>query len=93
MHAFICPIPLSIIHTHTHTHTHTPSPGMVMHSSPIEIYESPNCRGQYVEEMSSDECAQCMMEITTYTFVKVPDLLAWAQNKVCDMSFLYGCMY
>lgn len=55
---------------------------MVMHSSPIEFYESINCRGKLVEQMTSDECAKCQMEITKNTFVKVPDLLAWAENKV-----------
>lgn len=56
--------------------------GMVMHSSPIEFYESLNCRGKYVEMMTSDECAKCQMEVTKYTFVKVPDLLAWADGKI-----------
>lgn len=56
--------------------------GMVMHSSPIEVYESLNCRGKYIEEMTSDECAKCQMEITRYTFTKVPDLLTWAENKI-----------
>ena len=55
---------------------------MVMHSSPIEVYESLNCHGKYVEDMTSDECAQCQMEITSYTFIKVPDLLAWADGKI-----------
>lgn len=53
-----------------------------MHSSPVEIYESINCFGKYVEEMTSDECAQCQMEVTDYTFMKVPDFLAWANDKV-----------
>jgi hypothetical protein len=35
-----------------------------------------------VEEMTSDECAQCQMEITDYKFMKAPDFLAWAQDKV-----------
>lgn len=32
--------------------------------------------------MTSDECAKCQMEVTQYKFVKVPDLLAWADNKI-----------
>lgn len=50
--------------------------------SPIEFYESLNCRGKLVETMTSDECAKCQMEVTKYKFVKVPDLLAWADNKI-----------
>jgi glycerophosphoryl diester phosphodiesterase len=56
--------------------------GMVMHSSPIEFYESLNCRGQRVEEMTAAECEQCKMELTNYTFISAPTLLAWAQDKV-----------
>jgi glycerophosphoryl diester phosphodiesterase len=56
--------------------------GMVMHSSPIEIYESVNCHGKKVEEMTAEECTKCQMEITDYTFTTVPDMLKWADNKV-----------
>lgn len=51
-------------------------------NSPVEIYESINCYGKYVEEMTSDECHKCQMEITDYTFMKVPDFLAWTGDKV-----------
>ena len=53
-----------------------------MHSSPIEIYESVNCFHKYVEEMTSEECSKCQMEITNYTFLTVPQFLAWAGDKV-----------
>lgn len=53
-----------------------------MHSSPVEIYESLNCHGKYVEEMTSEECSQCQMEITEYKFQTVPQLLSWAENKI-----------
>lgn len=56
--------------------------GMVMHSSPIEVYESINCFGKYVEKMTAAECEKCQMEVTNYTFISVPTLLAWAENKV-----------
>jgi hypothetical protein len=50
--------------------------------SPVEFYESINCRGKYVEDMTAEECSQCQMEITQYTFNTVPGLLAWAEDKV-----------
>ena len=56
--------------------------GVVMHSSPVEFYESLNCRGKYVEDMTSEECTQCQMEITQYHFLSVPQLLSWAENKI-----------
>jgi len=59
--------------------------GMVMHSSPIEFYESVNCFNKKVEEMTAEECMQCQMEITQYHFISAPDLLAWADGKVNTM--------
>ena len=56
--------------------------GMVMHSSPVEVYESPGCWGKKVEEMTTAECEQCKMEITSYTFISAPELLSWAAGKV-----------
>ena len=54
-----------------------------MHSSPIEVYESVNCYGKYVEEMTADECTtQCRMEATDFTFTSASQLLAWADNKI-----------
>lgn len=55
---------------------------VVMHSSPVEFYESLNCRGKLVEEMTSEECTTCQMEITSYTFITVPQLLSWADGKI-----------
>ena len=55
---------------------------MVMHSSPIEIYESLNCYKKKVEEMTTAECESCKMEITDYTFISVPELLAWSLDRV-----------
>jgi hypothetical protein len=56
--------------------------GMVMHSSPIEWYESPECRGGIVENMTTAECEQCKMTITNYTFVSAPELLEWANGMI-----------
>jgi hypothetical protein len=56
--------------------------GVVMHSSPVEFYESLNCRGKYVEEMTSEECSKCQMEVTSYTFMTVPFFLDWSKDKM-----------
>jgi hypothetical protein len=56
--------------------------GMVMHSSPIEVYESLNCFGKKVEEQTAAENEQCKMLLTEYTFISVPYLLEWAADKV-----------
>lgn len=55
---------------------------MVMHSSPVLFYESPNCYKKKVEEMTTAECEKCKMEITQYTFISVPEMLAWSSGKV-----------
>lgn len=56
--------------------------GMVMHSSPILIYESFDCFHKKVEEQTAAENAACHMLNTTYTFQPVPDVLKWADEKV-----------
>ena len=56
--------------------------GMVMHSSPVEIWESPNCWGKKVEEMTTEECESCKMAATNYTFISAPELLEWSESKV-----------
>ena len=43
--------------------------GVVMHSSPVLLYESFNCYGKKVEEMTAEECTQCKMAYTDYTFI------------------------
>ena len=55
---------------------------MVMHSSPVEPYESFNCRGKKVEEMTAAECTKCEMIYTNYTFISVPEMLQWADGKI-----------
>jgi len=59
--------------------------GVVMHSSPIQFYESIDCWGDKVEEMTAEECTSCHMEVTDYTFMSVPQLLKWADQKVIVM--------
>lgn len=53
-----------------------------MFCSPIEIYESLNCFGRRVEEMTAEECTKCQMALTNYTFISVPEMLKWADGKV-----------
>ncbi len=55
--------------------------GMVMHSSPVEIYESINCAGKKVEEMTAEQCGRCKMAISDYYFISAPQLLAWAEGE------------
>lgn len=55
---------------------------MIMHSSPVEIYESFDCFNWKVEEHTSAENAQCHMLNTTYTFQPVPDILKWADDRI-----------
>jgi len=56
--------------------------GMVIHSSPILLYESPNCYNVKVEETTASDLQQCKMEVTDYTFTSVPNLLSWADQKI-----------
>lgn len=56
--------------------------GMVMHSSPVEIWESLDCFNELVEEHTAAENSQCHMEITDITFSTVPEVLAWADGVV-----------
>lgn len=56
--------------------------GMVMHSSPIEIYESFNCAGKYVEKMTAEQCKKCRMAVSDYYFISVPEFLSWADGNV-----------
>ena len=56
--------------------------GMVMHSSPILAYESPQCYNKKVEDMSTAQCEACPMELSDYTFISAETLLSWAQGKI-----------
>ena len=63
-------------HTHTHAHTHTHSRllarrprrrvssdniGVVTHSSPVLLYESPKCVGMKIEDTPASKITQCPM--------------------------------
>lgn len=59
--------------------------GVVMHSSPVKFYESFNCYGKKVEEMTAEECTQCKMAYTNYTFTTgMCDLLPFTYILITD---------
>ena len=55
---------------------------MVMHSSPIEIYESIPCAGKRVEDTLAADLEKCTMALSNQTFISVNTLLEWAADKV-----------
>lgn len=59
--------------------------GMVTHSSPIEIYESLDCVGKKIENMLAADIEKCKMALSNYTFISVPQLLAWSKGRVIVM--------
>ncbi len=56
--------------------------GVVVHSSPLHVYESINCRGKRVEDMLLADIVQCQMELTHFHFISARSLLDWANGKV-----------
>jgi len=59
--------------------------GMVTHSSPIEVYESPRCAGKRIENLTAAEISRCPMALTNYTFQRWDTMLAWAEQRVIFM--------
>jgi glycerophosphoryl diester phosphodiesterase len=59
--------------------------GVIMHSSPIEFYESLDCWGRLVQNMTVAECTSCKMALTNYTFSSLPELLSWSSGNVIVM--------
>jgi hypothetical protein len=55
--------------------------GVVAHSSPILYYESPQCMGKLIENMTSTEVTKCHLTVTSQTYITVPHLLEWAEGK------------
>lgn len=56
---------------------------VIMHSSPIEYYESLDCGGQVIEEMTAAEITQCHLGLsTTETVQRLDDLLDWSEGRV-----------
>jgi hypothetical protein len=59
--------------------------GMVMHSSPVEWFESIGCHGVKVEETPAAKLQQCKMALTSYTFLSAPQLLAYTKDTAITM--------
>ncbi len=56
---------------------------VIMHSSPIEFYESLDCGGRVIEEMTAAEITQCHLGVsTTQTVQRLSDLLEWSEGRV-----------
>jgi hypothetical protein len=56
---------------------------MVAHSSPIEYYESIDCGGKKIEEMTADQVSKCHYAPSfTETFQRMSDVLDWANGKL-----------
>ena len=56
---------------------------VISHSSPIEIYESLDCAGQLIEEMTADEVVQChRFPSNTETFQRLDDVLDYLNGKM-----------
>ncbi|MBI5533211.1 MAG: hypothetical protein HY898_10870 [Deltaproteobacteria bacterium] len=56
---------------------------VVAHSSPIEYYESLDCGGKKVEEMTADEVCKCHLGASfTETIQRMDDVIDWAQGKL-----------
>jgi hypothetical protein len=59
---------------------------VITHSSPIEIYESTDCNGRLIEQMTAAEVTAChMLGSKTETFQRVDSLLRWAHGRTVVM--------
>ncbi len=59
---------------------------VVAHSSPIEPWESTDCFGDKIEDMTAAQVTAChLMGSATETFQKVGDVLDWARGKLTVM--------
>ncbi|MCK5796637.1 MAG: glycerophosphodiester phosphodiesterase family protein [Deltaproteobacteria bacterium] len=55
------------------------------HSSPIEYWESLDCGGKKIEDMTAAQVTGCHFLLSKDTFMRVDDVLAWARGKVIVM--------
>ncbi len=59
---------------------------VVAHSSPILLWESPECAGQKIEEMTADEVTACHLVMSdTETYQRLDDVIDWAEGKLVLM--------
>ncbi len=64
--------------------------GIVAHSSPIEFWESSECQGKLIEQMTAAEVTACHLfdlpeDAQTQTYQRVDDVIEWARGKVTLM--------
>ena len=59
--------------------------GVIAHSSPIELFESVECAGKVIEEMTADEVTACHLIGSKSTFQRVDHLLSWARGRTVVM--------
>ena len=55
------------------------------HSSPLKIWESLDCYGKKIEDMTAAQVTSCHMLPSLETFPRVDDVLAWAKGKLIVM--------
>jgi hypothetical protein len=58
---------------------------VAVHSSPLAAYESLDCAGKYIEQMTAAQVTQCHIFPSQETFQRVDTLLNWARGKVLVM--------
>lgn len=60
--------------------------GVITHSSPIEVFESTDCAGQLIEQMTAAQVTAChMLGSKTEMFQRVDSLLQWARGRTVVM--------
>jgi formylglycine-generating enzyme required for sulfatase activity/endonuclease/exonuclease/phosphatase family metal-dependent hydrolase/glycerophosphoryl diester phosphodiesterase len=59
---------------------------VVAHSSPIMPWESPECSGKKIEEMTAEQVTKCHLGLSkTETYQRLDDVIDWAKGKVILM--------
>ena len=70
----------------TDVHVTKDNIAVVAHSSPIETWESTECAGQKIEEMTAAQVTAChLFPSEVETFQRLDDVLEWARGKVVIM--------
>ncbi len=70
----------------TDVHVTKDNVAVVAHSSPIETWESTECAGKLIQEMTADEVTAChLFPSTTETYQRLDTVLEWARGKVIIM--------
>ena len=70
----------------TDVHVTKDNVAVVAHSSPIETWESTECAGQLIEEMTANEVTACkLFPSDTQTYQRLDTVLEWARGKVVIM--------